>query len=63
VWPDFDDVDIAGLARGLGCEARRVDDLDELERALDEVTPDLHGRSDPLLLEIVVEPDPLPAAS
>jgi len=59
VWPDFDDVDIAGLARGLGCDARRVDTYDELERALDEVTPDLRGRSDPLLLEIVVEPDPV----
>ena len=32
----------------------------EKERAyLDEVTPDLRGRSDPLLLEIVVEPDPV----
>jgi benzoylformate decarboxylase len=56
-WPRID-VDIAGLAQALGCEARRIDDLDGLRQALDEVVPGLAEREEPLLLEVTVEPDP-----
>jgi len=56
-WPGFGDVDIAGLARALGCDARRITEQDDLEATLDEVVPALAGRDDPLLLEVVVEPD------
>jgi len=56
-WPGFGDVDIAGLARAVGCDARRITEQDDLEATLDEVVPALAGRDDPLLLEVVVEPD------
>jgi benzoylformate decarboxylase len=55
-WPGFD-VDVAGLARALGCPARRVAEHRELLQVLDEVLPGLAGRDEPLLLEVVVEPD------
>jgi len=55
-WPGFD-VDISGLARSFGCPARRIETHDELLRTLDEVLPDLAGRREPLLLEVVVAPD------
>ena len=35
-WPGFD-VDVAGIARALGCPARTVSDHDELLAVLDEV--------------------------
>ena len=49
---------MSGMARALGCDARRVDEHGELLAALDEVLPGLAGRTTPLLLEVVVEPDP-----
>jgi benzoylformate decarboxylase len=55
-WPEFADVDIAGLARAFGCEARRLDHHDELLAALDEVVPTLASRSEPLLLDIAIAP-------
>jgi benzoylformate decarboxylase len=55
-WPGFG-VDVAGLARALGCPARTVGDHDELLRTFDEVLPGLGGRDEPLLLEIAVAPD------
>jgi benzoylformate decarboxylase len=55
-WPSFD-VDVAGLARALGCPARTVSGYDELLETLDEVLPGLGGRDEPLLLEIAVAPD------
>ena len=45
------------LAR-LGCDARRVSEHADLLAALDEVLPGLAGRTAPLLLEVIVEPDP-----
>ena len=54
-WPGFD-VDVAGLARALGCEARRVERHDELLAELDEAIPALASRRAPLLLEVVIEP-------
>jgi benzoylformate decarboxylase len=55
-WPGFD-VDISGLARSLGCPARRIEEHGELLSTLDAVLPDLAGRREPLLLEVVVRPD------
>jgi benzoylformate decarboxylase len=55
-WPPFD-IEIAELARTLGTEARRIEEYDELVSALDELVPDLAARTNPFVLEIVVEPD------
>lgn len=57
-WPGFEDVSVRGLARALGCPARRVATYGEVASALDEVVPDLAGRDEPLLLEVAVPPDP-----
>ena len=56
-WPSFS-VDVAAMARAQGCPGIRVTEHDELLRVLDEVVPGLAGRDEPLLLEVVVEPDP-----
>jgi benzoylformate decarboxylase len=56
-WPSFGEVDIAAIARGLGCDARRIAEPAGAEAVLDEVVPTLRDRGEPLLLEIVVEPD------
>ena len=55
-WPPFD-LDLAAIARGLGCEAVAIADEDGLAAALDSVVPALRERSSPLLLEVAVEPD------
>ncbi len=57
-WPEFGQVDIAAMARALGCPALRVESHDELTAAFDDAVPALAGRDDPLLVEAVVEPDP-----
>ncbi len=46
-WPGFDEVDVAAVARGLGCPAQRVGTVDELTGVLDEVVPGLAGRTAP----------------
>jgi benzoylformate decarboxylase len=55
-WPGFS-VDVGGLARALGCPACRIEEHGDLLATLDEVVPDLPEREEPLLLEVVVEPD------
>ncbi|HSC73324.1 MAG TPA: thiamine pyrophosphate-dependent enzyme [Gaiellaceae bacterium] len=55
-WPQFADVDIAGMARAFGCESRRIERHDELLAALDEVVPDLAARGEPLLLDVAIAP-------
>ena len=55
-WPGFETIDIAAIARALGCEAVRIEDHADLLARLDEVLPALAGRDAPLLLEIAVEP-------
>jgi benzoylformate decarboxylase len=55
-WPGFA-VDVAGLARALGCPARTVREHAELLEALDEVVRGLADRTEPLLLEVVIAPD------
>jgi benzoylformate decarboxylase len=57
-WPAFEAVDVSGLARSLGCAAERITDHGTLLSTLDAVLPGLAQRSEPLLLEMVVEPDP-----
>jgi benzoylformate decarboxylase len=56
-WPAFDEVEMAGLARALGCDARRVTTYDELVEILDDVVPGLADRTAPLLLDVAVVPD------
>jgi benzoylformate decarboxylase len=53
-WPAFDEVDIAGIARSLGCPARRIDTQAQLVDVLDEVLPTLATRDQPLLLDVQV---------
>jgi benzoylformate decarboxylase len=55
-WPGFG-VDVAAIARAFGCPARTVREHGELLETLDEVVPGLAGRSEPLLLEVVIRPD------
>jgi benzoylformate decarboxylase len=55
-WPQFDDVDIAGLARCFGCASRRIENHDELTAALDELVPTLSTRDDPFLLDVAIAP-------
>jgi benzoylformate decarboxylase len=56
-WPDFEEVDVSGLARAFGCPARRVSTYEETVAALDEIVPGLAGRDEPLVLEVAVEPE------
>ena len=55
-WPSFEEVDIAALAHGFGCAARRIAEHDELLAALDDAIPTLATRAEPLLLDVVIEP-------
>ena len=51
-WPDLDDIDVCLLARGLACDARRVDRYEDLLEALDSLLPTLAGRRTPLVLDV-----------
>jgi benzoylformate decarboxylase len=55
-WPAFDDVDVAAVARGFGCPARRISDHGELLATLDEVIPTLAQRREPLVLAVDIAP-------
>jgi benzoylformate decarboxylase len=55
-WPSFD-IEISALARTFGSEARRIEEHDDLLAVLDELIPGLPARTEPLVLEVVVEPD------
>ena len=57
-WPAFEDIRLAAVADGLGCPARRIETHDELVAVLDEVVPGLAQRETPLVLDVVVAPDP-----
>ncbi|HEX6025641.1 MAG TPA: thiamine pyrophosphate-dependent enzyme [Solirubrobacter sp.] len=52
-WPALDAIDISAMARAQGCEARRIETHEELQEALH-----IQDRDAPLLLEVVIEPDP-----
>jgi benzoylformate decarboxylase len=53
-WPGFGGIDIAGVARCLGCPAVSVRRHDELTRTFDDVLPGLRDRREPLLVEVSV---------
>jgi benzoylformate decarboxylase len=53
-WPAFGSIDIAGIARCLGCRAINVDTHAALLETFDEVLPTLADRHEPLLVEIAV---------
>jgi benzoylformate decarboxylase len=55
-WPAFDTIDIAAIARALGCEAIRIEDHSDLLARLDEILPALAQRDAPLVLEVAVAP-------
>jgi benzoylformate decarboxylase len=55
-WPSFEEVELATVARGFGCPARRIDTHEELVAALDDVVPTLASREEPLLLDVAIEP-------
>jgi benzoylformate decarboxylase len=57
-WPDFEEIRVSTIAAGLGCPARRIEDHAELLAVLDEVVPGLAKRTEPLVLDVAVEPDP-----
>jgi benzoylformate decarboxylase len=60
-WPRLARLDIAAIASGFGCRARRITTRQELVHTLDEVIPTLSIDCEPLLLEAVVSPDALPS--
>jgi benzoylformate decarboxylase len=55
-WPSFAEVQISELARGFGCEARRITTYEELLAGLDEAVPTLASRTAPLLLDVEIAP-------
>jgi benzoylformate decarboxylase len=55
-WPGFDTIDIAAIARALGCEAIHIEDHADLLAQLDAVLPTLAARETPLVLEVAVAP-------
>jgi benzoylformate decarboxylase len=56
-WPQFPGLDIAAIARGLGCPAARVETYEEMTETLGEALDGLAARSRPLLVEIVIAQD------
>jgi benzoylformate decarboxylase len=55
-WPQFDEVDIAGLARSFGCASQRIETHDELIAAFEELVPTLTSRDEPFLLDVAIAP-------
>ena len=55
-WPAFGSIDIAGMARCLGCPAINVRTHAELLETFDEILPGLGGRREPLLVEVALAP-------
>jgi benzoylformate decarboxylase len=55
-WPGFGEIELATVARGFGCLARRISTYEELVGALDEVVPTLASREEPLLLDVEIAP-------
>ena len=53
-WPAFGSIDIAGIARCLGCPAVNVSSHAELVETFDAVLPELAARNEPLLVEIAL---------
>ena len=55
-WPQVGHLDFGALAAGFGCPSLRVETHAQLVAALDEAVAD---RDEPLLLDVVVEQDPV----
>ncbi len=55
-WPAFAEIELATIARGFGCRAERITTHDELLSVMDDVVPTLAERSEPLVLDVLVEP-------
>jgi benzoylformate decarboxylase len=53
-WPAFGSIDIAGIARCLGCPAVNVRTHSELIACFDDILPGLAGRREPVLVEVAV---------
>lgn len=51
-WPAFGSIDIAGIARCLGCPAINVETQEQLLETFDQVLPGLASRREPLLVEV-----------
>jgi benzoylformate decarboxylase len=49
---DIPGIDIVSIAKGYGCDAERLDDLDEIKKAAVEAW----GKSKPTVLEIRISP-------
>ncbi len=54
-WPGFGAVDVAGIARCLGCPAVNVTSHAQLLETLDDVLPGLAERRGPLLVEVALD--------
>ena len=50
-------IDYVALAQAFGCASERVDSHERLRDVLEGVVPSLASREEPLLLEVLVEPD------
>ncbi|MBB5938700.1 thiamine pyrophosphate-dependent enzyme [Streptomyces zagrosensis] len=57
-WPAFEEVSVGSLAEALGCPARQITHYDNLISELDSLVTTFETRAEPLVLEVVVEPDP-----
>jgi benzoylformate decarboxylase len=53
-WPAFGSIDIAGIARCLGCPAVNIATHEQLIETFDDVLPGLAGRREPLLIEVAL---------
>lgn len=53
-WPPFQEVDVAAVAEGFGCPARRIESCAELNDLLDRVVPTLRHATAPLLVDVAI---------
>lgn len=53
-WPAFGSIDIAGMARCLGCPAVNITTHEQLIACFDDVLPGLGERREPLLVEVAL---------
>jgi benzoylformate decarboxylase len=53
-WPAFGSIDIAGMARCLGCPSLNVETHEQLLETFDAVLPGLATRREPLLVEVAL---------
>jgi benzoylformate decarboxylase len=53
-WPAFGSIDIAGIARCLGCPAVNVSTHEQLLACFDDIVPGLAERREPVLVEVAL---------